>query len=193
MAFLTESLLRDKARSFGIYKSAEYITESIRQAQITVFLSHSHKDKELVKGLIELLAEQGIYIYVDWNDSDMPRITSGETAKKIKNKIKELDFFFFLATENALNSRWCPWELGVADSLKEWDDILIIPVADPSGQFKGNEYLQIYKHLEYDKVTYEAYVVNPGFSKIGKGVLFESEIRKEGGVPLKEYLLRKIW
>jgi len=141
MAFLTESLLREKASRFQKVASAssEYFLESVHQANITVFLSHSHNDKELVKGLIELLAEQGIYIYVDWNDSSMPRITSGETARKIKKRIGELQLFFFLATENGLNSKWCPWELGVADSFKRWDDIIIIPVADPSGRFKGNE------------------------------------------------------
>ncbi len=158
MAFLTESVLREKASKFQKLASAsyEYFSESSYRAQITVFLSHSHKDKELVEGLIELLAEQGIYIYVDWNDSSMPRITSGKTARKIKGRIKELQLFFFLATENGLNSKWCPWELGVADSLMKWEDILIIPVADPSGYLKGNEYLQIYKHLEvtFDKKAY---------------------------------------
>ena len=118
MAFLTESLLKEKSVGFKKYASysSKYLTESIDQAKITVFLSHSHKDKELVVGLIELLAEQGFYIYVDWNDLDMPRITSRETARKIKEKISELQLFFFLATENGLNSKWCPWELGVVDS-----------------------------------------------------------------------------
>jgi len=190
VAFLTESLLRKKSRRFRKFESAsyKYITESKKQAEITVFLSHSHDDKELVKGLIELLAEQGIFIYVDWNDSGMPRITSGKTAKKIKKKIKELDFFFFLATENGLNSRWCPWELGVADSLKPWEAILIIPVADPYGEFKGSEYLQIYNHLE---ITYDGkpYIVKPGVSKIDEKILFESNIREYKGIPLKKYLL----
>ena len=178
MAFLTESLLREKARNFKKYKSAsfEYLSENISEARITVFLSHSHKDnKDLAKGLIELLAEQGIYIYVDWNDLNMPRITSGETTRKIKRKIKELQLFFFLATENGLNSKWCPWELGVADSFKRWENILIIPVADPSREFKGNEYLQIYKHLELtldDKV----YIVDPDFTEIGK-IFFEFEVK----------------
>ena len=97
MAFLTESVLREKASKFQKFASAsyEYFSKSTYQAQITVFLSHSHKDKELVEGLIELLAEQGIYIYVDWNDSSMPRITSAETAKKLRVELKKWIYFSF--------------------------------------------------------------------------------------------------
>ena len=193
MSFLNESLLREKSKLFKKkYESLsfEYLVESENQAQITVFLSHSHKDKELVEGFIELLAEQGVYVYVDWNDSSMPRITNGETARRIKERIRELQLFFFLATENALNSKWCPWELGVADSLKSWEDILIIPVADPSGQFKGNEYLQVYKHLE---LTFEgkAYVIPPGSISVGQGYIFESDMWRYSGISLKDFIKRK--
>jgi len=189
MAFLTESLLREKAKKYPSISFKEFF-RSESEARITVFLSHSHKDKNLVKGLIELLAEQGIYIYVDWNDSSMPRITSGETARKIKRKIKELQLFFFLATENGLNSKWCPWELGVADSFKRWEDILIIPVADPSGKFKGNEYLQIYRHLE---LTWDGkvYVVDPDFHKTGISYLSESTVKEYGGISLENFLREK--
>ena len=193
MAFLTESLLRKKSNSFQKFASAssKYFKEVLSQAEITVFLSHSHEDKELAQGVIELLAEQGVYIYVDWNDSNMPRITSGETARKIKEKIKGLHLFFFLATDNGLNSKWCPWELGFADSVKDYNEILIIPVADPSGKFKGNEYLQIYKHLEvtYDK---KAYVVNPSFPTTGSKQFFESYVEIYGGIALKDFLSRNV-
>jgi len=152
MAFLTEEFLREKTKKRRLEKLAyeTYIKKYEWEAEVTVFLSHSHKDKELVEGFIQVLAERGISVYVDWNDTEMPRITNGETARKIKEKIKELDLFMLLATENALSSRWCPWELGVADSSKDWNKILIIPVADKSGKFKGNEYLRIYRHLDKD-------------------------------------------
>ena len=91
----------------------------------------------------------------------MPRITNKETALRIKEKIKELDLFMLLATENALKSKWCPWELGVADSVKNWEEILIIPVADPSGEFKGNEYLQIYRHLRIIQGMFEVFYEYP--------------------------------
>ena len=194
MAFLKESFLEEKAKDLLKLSSAyyKYFTEDSYRAQITVFLSHSHRDKVLVEGLIAMFSEQGFHIYVDWNDSDMPRITSGETARKIKQRIAELQLFFFLATENGLRSKWCPWELGVADSHKRWDNILIIPIADSQGRFRGNEYLQIYKHLELT-FTNEPYVVDPGFTKIGEYLLFESHMEQHGGISLKDYFreLRK--
>ncbi len=156
MAFIKETLLLNKYKE--AYKEAKGYIPSIDESidilkireGITVFLSHSHKDKKLAIGFIKLLEDLGFKVYVDWNDSSMPRITSAETARKIKERIRQMHLFIFLATKNGIKSRWCPWELGVADSLKDWDDILIVPVVDKHGNFKGNEYLQIYRHLTLD-------------------------------------------
>jgi hypothetical protein len=52
------------------------------EAELTVFLCHSHHDRVLVEGLIGLLDNIGIKIYVDWNDKSMPRVTNRETAEK---------------------------------------------------------------------------------------------------------------
>ena len=62
MAFLTESHLRYRAQGAAFRSLASY------EQRVTIFLSHSHKDWELAKGLIMVLAEQGVSIYVDWND-----------------------------------------------------------------------------------------------------------------------------
>jgi hypothetical protein len=148
MGYFTESMLRVYAGASLSYQEKTLIKESRVQAMLTIFLSHSHHDRDLVRGLINFLAKQGISVYVDWNDSSMPRITDRETADRIKAKIKENTLFMLLATNNALESRWVPWETGVADQSKGYDRILLIPVADPSGQFKGSEYLQLYRRLE---------------------------------------------
>jgi hypothetical protein len=128
--------------------TSAYKALSKSSADASIFLSHSHKDRELVEGFINYLAYWGkIRVYVDWQDSDMPSITNHETARKIKRKIAELDYFLVLATENALRSKWVPWEIGIADSIKP-DKIAIVPVADLNGKFNGNEYLQLYPRLE---------------------------------------------
>ena len=146
MAFLTESQLQTYARDESMAnRAAVLVKKASREAKVSVFLSHSHLDATLVKGLINYLASVGVSIYVDWNDSGMPRITGRETANRIKAQIRENALFMLLATANALASRWVPWETGVADQVKAVDAILVIPVADPGGQFRGNEYLQLYK------------------------------------------------
>ena len=59
-----------------------------------------------------------------------------------------MDWFLFLATSNSIQSRWCPWEIGFADSVKSYEKILIIPTEDDYGNWYGNEYLQLYKKVD---------------------------------------------
>jgi hypothetical protein len=155
MAYLTESMLQDYAQD---YQKKQYARNNIvlekALAQKTIFLSHSHRDKSIVVGLINYLATLGILLYVDWNDTEMPRITDRATAEKIKVKIKENTFFLILATENAMSSRWVPWEIGVADQMKTIERIAILPVVRTSDtEFKGNEYLRLYKCIRLQNLN----------------------------------------
>ncbi|SSS38462.1 Uncharacterised protein [Acinetobacter baumannii] len=78
----------------------------------------------------------------------MPDSPNRETAVKIQQKIQEADYFFFLATPNSVKSRWCPWEIGYADGVKEYESIFVIPTQDRYGSYYGNEYLQLYQRIE---------------------------------------------
>ena len=78
----------------------------------------------------------------------MPEKTSGETAERIKKAIKATDRFVLLATDNAIASKWCNWELGYGDAQKFKDKIAILPIKNAGRTFySGNEYLQIYPHI----------------------------------------------
>jgi hypothetical protein len=139
-------------RSAASRRSRNYATASNSQSARaqgykTAFLCHSHHDRTIVEGLIQLFKEQNLHLYVDWMDSEMPETTNGETAKKIKNKIIEADMFLFLATPNSLASRWCPWEIGYADGVKPYERILVIPTTE-HGKTYGNEYVDIYRRLD---------------------------------------------
>lgn len=84
-------------------------------------------------------------IYVDCLDSEMPKTTNGLTAKKIKERIRQCDKFVLLATEQAIQSKWCNWELGYGDSQKYFKDIAVMPITNTEGgNFSGSEYLAIY-------------------------------------------------
>lgn len=126
---------------------AKSLNEALAKNSPTAFLCHSHKDQELAKGLQVLLAENGWNLYVDWQDKEMPENPDKATAENIRNKIGVMDWFLFLATPNSTQSRWCPWEIGIADSKKRHDRILIIPTTDDSGKWYGNEYLQLYRQI----------------------------------------------
>ncbi|MHC4044382.1 toll/interleukin-1 receptor domain-containing protein [Bradyrhizobium xenonodulans] len=124
------------------------ITEARLRRAPTAFLSHSHKDAELARGLQNYLQSQGWEVYVDWEDTAMPETPNRTTAEKIQKKIRDLDLFLFVATQNSAASRWCPWEIGYADGVKPIDRILIVLTSDSRGTTYGNEYLQLYNHVD---------------------------------------------
>lgn len=160
MAYFTEQELTKYAAESRLESFAN-IKEARELAVVTIFLSHSHKDKMLVKGLIAYFNKLGVKIYVDWNDKEMPHVTNRETADRIKAKIHENKLFMVLATANAIDSKWVPWEVGIADQAKGAGQITVIPVADRSGNYPGAEYLQLYKRVETtDKGGYGVFEPN---------------------------------
>ena len=137
------------------------ILESKQARRRSAFLCHSHRDRELVQGLVVLLAQAGLSAYVDWADAELPSTPDRQTAAKIKTVIEAADLFLFLATPQSMASRWCPWEIGYADGVKPINNILIVPTADSDGRAHGNEYLQLYRRIDADSVgTLKFY--NPG-------------------------------
>ena len=124
---------------------------------VSVFLSHKHDEVAVLEDVICLLKKLEIFVYVDWLDEGMPKTTSGYTAYRIKQKIKECKKFILLATEGAIASKWCNWELGYGDAHKYPNNIAIMPITEKRRDpFTGNEYLQIYPVI---KTEYE-YTVN---------------------------------
>jgi hypothetical protein len=147
LARINAILLREVKKEKGTEKDS-----------VTVFLSHKHNEDEILKEVIKLLETIGVDVYVDWQDEEMPKITSGETARKIKEKIIANKKFILLATKDAIESKWCNWELGYGDSHKFSDDIAIMPIVENDGSWPGNEYLQIYPviktHYQYSTGDY---------------------------------------
>ena len=134
--------LAAKVPSWDFEKKSHGISRAL--AKSSVFLSHSHRDQDVVAAAGIFLNEFGVSIYVDWKDDTMPTVTSPESASRIKTRTRENNKFILLATNNAVASRWVPWELGVADDAKGRDRIAILPVSDTGQTWQGNEYLGIY-------------------------------------------------
>jgi hypothetical protein len=144
---INQSSIRAYASRAEVRKSERIVEEARQAGKQTAFLSHSHKDAELAKGLQGFLQAQGWKVYIDWDDTSMPPDPNRETAQKIKDRIKRLDWFLYLATANSASSRWCPWEIGYADGAKGIDRIVVIPTRDIVGRSHGNEYLDLYKRV----------------------------------------------
>ncbi len=155
MAIFTKSQFESIAKSrtgladfkaVNMFESRKFSKSS---STTSIFLSHSHVDQVVVaqaKGFFETL---GISIYIDWADETMPEKTNGVTASRIKSKILSNDKFILLATNAAVSSKWCNWEVGIGDVYKlNSDKICILPLADNNATWLGNEYLQIYPRVE---------------------------------------------
>lgn len=194
MSFITESQLanyRSRTRTF----SADNIVSlneinSRDQNRPMIFLSHKHDEHSILQDVIAFLKEEGVDVYVDWMDPSMPAYTNAETAHKLKNKIKVSNKFILLATQGAINSKWCNWELGLADAEKYIRNIALFPINKTYETFKGSEYLAIYPRIEYENgenkyvsglyIPKGYYVIYPA-NKDGRSKLF----------PLKEWLKSK--
>ncbi len=142
-------------RVVNLSESRSAITETYQFSKKvpTVFISHKHEDLEDLEDVIGFLEkEYKVKVYIDSRDTSMPKVTSGETATNIKARIKKCDKYILLATDRAIESKWCNWELGFGDAQKFEKNIALFPMkskGEDNSAYKGNEYMAIYPHIVY--------------------------------------------
>lgn len=144
---ITDSLLNE------IRKRNERLIEGWGSRKTTVFLSHKHSDLDELRNIIGFLeSNYDIEVYIDSMDRNMPPFTEAQTALRIKKIIQNSDRFILLATNDAICSKWCNWELGLGDACKYRDNrIALFPIKDKGEYdeaYKGNEYMRIYPFIE---------------------------------------------
>lgn len=121
----------------------------------------------------------------------MPKVTSAETATRIKNRISKCDKFILLATNGAIDSKWCNWELDFGDAKKYNKHIALFPMK-PEGTYdrncKGNEYMRIYPYIAY----YDGIEKYTDGTPIAKGY-YDREETKDGNyiTSLNEWFLNR--
>lgn len=156
-----------------IEKSFRHDAFGYRREKTTVFMSHKHDDLDNIKGLIGFLEKTyDVKAYIDIWDPTMPSQTCGDTAKQLKNRIESCDKFIFMATDGAIDSKWCNWKLGYGDSQKFPENIAIFHVSDAIElNYNGYEYFDLYPYIAYyngnEKYTNGNYV-KPGYYRVVK-------------------------
>lgn len=136
-------------KSFALVEARlSKIVKNRNEFESSVFISHSHKNADLVEYLVAVLTNLKVEVYVDWMDEDLSYPPSSKTAVKIKQMIDANKKFILLATNEGIESKWCNWELGLGDVHKYINHIALLPVADNSGEWFGNEYLRIYPYID---------------------------------------------
>lgn len=173
-----------------IEKSFRHDAFGYRREKTTVFMSHKHDDLDNIKGLIGFLEKTyDVKAYIDSWDPTMPSQTCGDTAKQLKNRIESCDKFIFMATDGAIDSKWCNWELGYGDSQKFPENIAIFHVSDAIElNYNGYEYFDLYPYIAHyngnEKYTNGSYV-KPGYYRV---------VKKDGTniiTPLGDWLNKK--
>lgn len=118
-----------------------------------VFLSHSTKDKAKLPSIINFLSNYNVNVYIDKSDEDLPKKTSPETGEKIKRRIYEARKFIVLVSENSKESKWIPWELGIADEKKKIENVALLPIVQNAltENWQEQEYLGLYHRIVFRK------------------------------------------
>lgn len=124
----------------------------------TTFLSHSSRDQELVVGAIRVLEGHGATVYIDKKDSSLPPYTNEQTAQTLKDRINQSRKFVLLASENSNQSKWVPWELGLADGYKGIGKVAIFPnvQSNENTAWTSWEYLGLYDRIVWGDLEGES-------------------------------------
>lgn len=148
--YATRAQLRDFAAALTLSEQTNLRrTAATRTLTGSTFLSHSSKDDDLVVGAIRVLEGHGSRVYVDEIDPQMPPYTNEKTAALLKERIDQTERFVLLASQNSKESRWVPWELGIADGRKGISHIALFPASNTSHEtdWASWEYLGLYHRI----------------------------------------------
>jgi hypothetical protein len=152
---ITKSELESISNKFSVNQRQQLIKSyTSQEISTSTFLSHSSKDIEIIPGVLTILKNHGASVYIDEIDPNMPPYTSHETANILKNKIKESKRFVLLTSENSKDSRWVPWELGIADGYKDLAKIALFPSSEKiyNDDWSSWEYLGLYLRIVWGKL-----------------------------------------
>ena len=119
------------------------------------FLSHSHKDHEFLPGVISILEAHGGRVYVDDLDTSLPNVTSPATAAILKKRIAQHKKFVAFVTNHTKDSRWVPWELGLADGLRTHRNTAVFPAttSPASASWAEVEYYGLYDKIVRGRIS----------------------------------------
>ena len=89
-----------------------YLNEQYPNHGNCVFISHQKNDKDVAKTIANYILRSGLDIYFDEYDASMNRDDPRSVVNAIKNGIRRSTHMLCVLSQNALQSKWMPWEIG---------------------------------------------------------------------------------
>ena len=115
-----------------------------------VFLSHSYDDAATILGIVDLLENEGLRIYVDWivdPQHDRTKVDRA-TAENLQRRMRQSASLIYASSTSSRSSIWMPWDLGYFDGLGKQDRISIMPIVGNMPGSEGQEYLDLYPAIK---------------------------------------------
>lgn len=114
---------------------------------ICIFISHQKKDSSDAKKIADYLMAAGLDVYFDEYDQNIDRSNPYSIVNAIKVGLKRSTHLLCIISQNSLESKWVPWEIGYAYDNK----VLVgLTLRDLSKSFLP-EYLQVIQILRGTK------------------------------------------
>lgn len=114
-----------------------------------IFISHSYIDKPTALEVATMFNNLGYESYIDWQDQSLPyrEDVSPDTAEVLRNNIKFSCALIYVASQGSSDSKWMPWELGLADGMKRNTAIMPLVYTEDDKLEDGREYLGLYPEI----------------------------------------------
>ncbi|WP_025743785.1 TIR domain-containing protein [Aquimarina pacifica] len=154
---------RNAARIYRkpVTESLQLFKQETKLLKVTLWISHQPNQLEELDSAINFLKGFGVLIYADWLDEEHSIYNTNiqDSKEKKEKRIKENRKFIFLATEEAIDSKECKWELRYANTQKSIDQIAILPVRKDYTDYSGSAYLQKYPYIQKSDHVQDRYEV----------------------------------
>jgi hypothetical protein len=148
---LKEASIATRSRAVDIFLSHKYPLNSDLFADFLGLRSELTPDDVLgVKSILEAI---GLEVFVDWMEPDAPvRADVGPTtADWLRKSVENATLLLYLVSPGSEESRWMPWELGLADGMQKLvGTIPLVPGGKNEPDFEGREYLGLYPYVAFE-------------------------------------------
>ncbi|TPN86712.1 TIR domain-containing protein [Aquimarina algicola] len=150
----------------SIEESLQLFKEETKNLKIPVFIVYQKGEEELLECAVNFLKCFEILVYANWVDEDIPENSDDITQQHIQQKLQECQKLVFVATEDALQSKWLNWILRYTKTQKNIADIAILPIREDYADYGGLSLLESYAYIQKSDVDAKTYNVQLSDGKI---------------------------